>query len=224
VAAAAWSTGGDSPGTTEAIVLSDPAELAGFTRRRGIATISRDGPLLVTAGQPEGFLGDRSPAANLLAHEVAHELIRHRIPAAPRWFHEGLAGYLETIFAIDDRQVRFGILRAESAVLAADEPRGADADRCDRERRFRGTSSRSRETVSPGDGREAPPPGELNELYLSARLWVGVLRTQEPMRMQALEAALAGGASWRRAWANLRSGLDVARLQEKVFWEHPANR
>ena len=105
---AAWSTGGDSPGTTHAIVLGDPAELSSFTPSPGIATISRDGPLLVTAGQPEGFLGDRSPAADLLAHEVAHELIRHRMPGAPRWFHEGLAGYLETIFAVDDRHVRFG--------------------------------------------------------------------------------------------------------------------
>jgi hypothetical protein len=212
---AAWSTGGDSPGTTEAIVLSDPAELAGFTPSPGIATISRDGPLLVTAGQPEGFLGDRSPAANLLAHEVAHELIRHRMPGAPRWFHEGLAGYLETIFAIDDRQVRFGILRADQLYwrptnLAGQTQIGATGNAVPRNLlSLEETESRRWESAT---------PGELNELYLSARLWVGVLRTQEPMRMQALEAALAGGASWRRAWADLRSGLDVARLQEKVFW------
>src|SRR5678816_2150373 len=39
---AAWSTGGDSPGTTEAIVLSDPAELSTFTPMGGLAATSRD--------------------------------------------------------------------------------------------------------------------------------------------------------------------------------------
>jgi hypothetical protein len=212
---AAWSTGGDSPGTTEAIVLSDPAELASFTPSPGIATISRDGPLLVTAGQPEGFLGDRSPAADLLAHEVAHELIRHRMPGAPRWFHEGLAGYLETIFAVDDRYVRFGILRAEQLYwrplnLAGQTQIGATGNAVPLKLlSLDETESRRWESAS---------RDELNELYLSARLWVGVLRTQETPRMRALEAALAGGTSWRRAWAELRGGLDPARLQEKVYW------
>jgi len=92
----AWTTGGDSRGTTQAIVLASPAELRTFTEIMGLATTTREGPLLVTAGY-EGLMGDRSPALPVLAHEVAHELIRRRMPGAPRWYQEGLAGYLEWV-------------------------------------------------------------------------------------------------------------------------------
>jgi hypothetical protein len=87
---AAWSTGGDSPGRTQANVLSDWAELSTFTASPGIATLSRNGPLLGTAGQTAELLDARSPATAILADEVAHELIRRRMPGAPRWFHEAL--------------------------------------------------------------------------------------------------------------------------------------
>jgi len=66
----AWSTGGDSPGTTQAIVLASPSELRSFTEIMGLATTSREGPLLVTAGF-EGLLGDRSPPRALLAHSCS---------------------------------------------------------------------------------------------------------------------------------------------------------
>ena len=212
---AAWSTGGDSPGTTEAIVLGDPTELLTFTSSPGIATLSPEGPLLVTAGLPEGFLGDRSPAAGLLAHEVAHELIRHRMPGAPRWFHEGLAGYLETIFAVDDRHVRFGILRVDQLYSRRVNLRGQT------EIGANGNSvPRSLLSLEETESRrwESATPDELTDLYRSAQLWVGVLRVREPARMRALEAALAGGTSWRRAWADLQSGLDMAPIREKIFW------
>jgi hypothetical protein len=73
----AWATGGDSPGTTRAIVLAKPAELRTYTEILGLATTTREGPLLVTTGFEE-LLGDRSPALPILAHEVGHELIRRR--------------------------------------------------------------------------------------------------------------------------------------------------
>ena len=111
---AAWSTGGDSPGVSNAIVLDQPAELRTFTAMPGIATTARDGPLLVTAGT-EAVFGDRSPWVHVLAHEVAHELIRRRMPGAPRWFHEGLAGYLQTVVALDDHRVRFGFVRVNAS-------------------------------------------------------------------------------------------------------------
>ncbi|RPH69514.1 MAG: hypothetical protein EHM78_15010 [Myxococcaceae bacterium] len=211
----AWSTGGDSPGTTDAIVLGDPTELLTFTPSPGVATLSQGGPLLVTAGQTEALLGDRSPGVDILAHEVAHELIQHRMPGAPRWFHEGLAGYLETIFAVDDRHVRFGILRADQLYWQPLHLRGQtqiDATG--------NAVARKALSLDETESRrwESAAQDELTELYASARLWVGVLRTEEPTRMRALEAALAGGTSWRRAWADLRSGLDLARLQEKMFW------
>jgi len=57
----AWATGGDSPGTTRAIVLAKPAELRTYTEILGLATTTREGPLLVTTGFEE-LLGDRSPA------------------------------------------------------------------------------------------------------------------------------------------------------------------
>jgi len=202
---AAWSTGGDSPGVSNAIVLDQPAELRTFTTMPGIATTARDGPLLVTA-VTETVFGDRSPWVQILAHEVAHELIRRRMPGAPRWFHEGLAGYLQTVVALDDHRVRFVF-----SPLDPSDPQGSLTSPALLPPRnllsLDETASRNWETA----------PGEaLSDLYLSARLWVSLLRTEEPVRMRALEAALASGTSWRRAWDDLRRGLDVGRLQEKV--------
>ena len=203
---AAWSTGGDSPGTTQAIVLDQPAELRTFTEVMGLATTTRGGALIVTAGAVFRF-GDRSPGVHVLAHEIAHDLIRRRMPGAPRWFHEGLAGWLQTVVPLDDHRVRFGFefaggdpeklsltsstLLVPSRLLSLDE-----------------TAFRNWETAS---------EAELTDLYLSARLWVSILRTEEPQRMRALESALANGTSWHRAWADLRRGIDVPRLQGKIL-------
>jgi hypothetical protein len=204
---AAWSTGGDSPGTTRAIVLDNPAELRTFTEVTGLATTTREGSLLVTAGSDVQF-GDRSPGLQVLAHEIAHELIRRRMPGAPRWFHEGLAGYLQTVVALDDHRVRFGYVRMSMAepneayltspgLIVPRQLLSLDA-----------TVSRNWETASEAD---------LTDLYLSARLWVSLLRTEEPERMRKLETALAGGTPWRRAWADLRGAIDLARLEEKMW-------
>jgi hypothetical protein len=209
---AAWSTGGDSPGTTQAIVLGDPAELSTFTASPGIATLSPEGPLLVTAGQTAELLGDRSPAVEILAHEIAHELIQHRMPGAPRWFHEGLAGYLETVVAVDDHRVRFGIAQGDLGVWrAVDQGAKLSSERSGLPRRLRSLDeieSRRWETAT---------EEELTDLYLSARLWVAMLRTAAPTRMRTLEAALAAGTSWHRSWAELRQGLDLAPIQE-LLW------
>ena len=203
---AAWSTGGDSPGVSNAIVLDQPAELRTFTTMPGIATTARDGPLLVTAGT-ETVFGDRSPWVQILAHEAAHELIRRRMPGAPRWFHEGLAGYLQTVVALDDHRVRFGF-----SPLDPSDPQGSLTSPALLPPRnllsLDETASRNWETA---------PADALSDLYLSARLWVSLLRTEEPVRLRALEAALASGTSWRRAWEDLRRGLDVGRLQEKLW-------
>jgi tetratricopeptide (TPR) repeat protein len=204
---AAWSTGGDSPGTTRAIVLDAPAELRTFTEVPGLATTTREGSLLVTAGAEAQF-GDRSPGVHLLAHEIAHELIRRRMPGAPRWYHEGLAGWLQTVVPIHDRRVRFGfeaqkqldpapVSLTSSALLVPRKLLSLDE-----------TASRNWETAS---------EAELTDLYLSARLWVSLLRTEEPERMRALETALAGGTAWRRAWADLRGAIDVVALQDKLW-------
>ncbi|MGZ6081644.1 MAG: hypothetical protein ACXWK4_12580, partial [Myxococcaceae bacterium] len=56
----AWFVPEETPGTTEAIVLRDGAELRTFTEWSGVATVTARGPLLVTAGSPFQF-GDVSP-------------------------------------------------------------------------------------------------------------------------------------------------------------------
>lgn len=197
----AWSTGGDSPGTTEAIVLSSPAELRTFTDLAGLATTTPEGPLLVTAGY-EGLMGDRSPAVPILAHEVGHELIRRRMPGAPRWFQEGLAGYLESVEVLGDRTVRF-MLRANRLAVwkhsLEDDLPVLSLDM---------TVARRWETATDED---------VSQLYGWARLWVAVLRAEEPARMRDLDAALARGTSWQHAWTDLRSQIDVAYLQEKLW-------
>jgi hypothetical protein len=203
---AAWSTGGDSPGTTQAIVLASPPELRTFTEIMGLATTSREGPMLVTAGF-EGLLGDRSPPRSLLAHEIGHDLIRRRMPGAPRWFHEGLAGYLESVEPLGDGAVRFrlgtyvrntpgtysgGTLEDDLPMLSLD-----------------ATVGRHGETAT---------DAQIDALSFMGRVWVAVLRAEEPARMKALEAALAAGASWQHGWADVRTQLDVPYLQEKLWW------
>jgi hypothetical protein len=211
---AAWSTGGDSPGTTNVIVLSNANELWTFTHLSGIATTSRQGPVIVVAGTGSEFLfGDRSPQQQVLAHEVAHDLIRRRMPGAPRWFHEGLATYLQTVFQRDDRHIRFGLSSVwnaphrkwvtdpEVAIYGPDPP---------------ATHILPLDTLGTVRWEDATP-SEIVQLYWSACIWIYLLRTGEPERMSALEAALASGTPWRVAWARLRNGLDPDRLREKLF-------
>ena len=166
----AWATGGDSPGTTRAIVLAKPAELRTYTEILGLATTTREGPLLVTTGFEE-LLGDRSPPLPVLAHEVGHELIRRRMPGAPRWYQEGLAGYLENVEALDDSTVRFAYLQyvrspyagTYSATLEDDVPMlSLDA-----------TTGRHWETAT---------DAQVGALYYWSRAWVAVLRAEEPAR------------------------------------------
>ena len=201
---AAWSTGGDSPGTTQAIVVANPAELRTFAEIAGASTTSREGPLLVTTGF-EWLLGDQSPTVTILGHEVAHELIRRRMPGAPRWFHEGLAGYLESVEALDERTVRFKYV--EVYQNTSGEISGTLADSLPM-LSLDATASRRWDTAT---------DAELLWLYHWARLWVALLRAEEPERMRALEVALAAGAPWQHAWAELRSQLNVPNLQEKLW-------
>jgi hypothetical protein len=202
---AAWSTGGDSPGSTNSIVLDDGAELQFFSHFPGIATTTRQGPIIVTAGSGRDFMfGDRSPEQQMLAHEVAHDLIRRRMPGAPRWFHEGLAGYLQTVVLLDERRVRFGSVWVDE-LGSEDGPRPTPL--------ARPLSLDQLGTVRWEDA----SPADVGELYASARVWVYLLRADEPIRMRALELALATGTTWRVAWATLRQGLDVDRLQEKLW-------
>jgi len=202
----AWSTGGDSPGVTQAIVLAQPAELETFTEAMGLTVTLREGSLLVTAGTDYEF-GDRSPGVHVLAHEIAHELIRRRMPGAPRWFHEGLAGHLQTVSPLADGRIRFGFVwlppdqrKAEltsSELLIPRQLMSLDA-----------IASRSWETLD---------ASELTDLYVSARLWVSMLRIQEAERMRGLERALATGTPWPRAWADLRSAIDLPRVHERLL-------
>ncbi|HVP61467.1 MAG TPA: hypothetical protein VMT11_12955 [Myxococcaceae bacterium] len=191
----------DAPGTTLAIVLRDRAELRTFTEWTGLATVSRRGPLLIASGKDVAF-GDLSPQLALLAHEVAHGLDRQRMPGAPRWFDEGLASYLESAELVDPGGVRLGALPREDL-----------------------EQTRTRPLV-PLDTLERTPwetasLSELVEIYRSARLWVHLLRAEEPGRMRNLEAAVHRGVAWRVAWADLRRDLDTSRLEDALRrWLH----
>ncbi len=192
----AWFVPEETPGTTEAIVLRDGAELRTFTEWSGVATVTAHGPLLVTAGSPFQF-GDVSPDLALLAHEMAHDLDHRRMPGAPRWFDEGLAAYLESAELIDAGRVRLGAMpRAELEQVRAHRLIPLDT-----------LVQTHWETLE---------PAALLELYRSARLWVQLLRAEERERLRALEAAVARGVPWRVAWAEMRQGLDPARLEEAL--------
>jgi len=186
----------DVPGITLAIVLRDPTELRGFTPWTGFATVIRRGPLLVASG-PDVAIGDRSPHPELLAHEVAHGLDRRWMPGAPRWFDEGMASYLESAELVDAGRVRLGAMSRDEVEKARSHP------------------LLPLDTVAAAEW-ESASPSELLEIYRSARLWVHLLRAEEPARMRALEAALRRGVAWRTAWAEVRSGLDTARLEDAL--------
>ena len=161
-----------------------------------MATITARGPLLVTAGSPTSF-GDLSPDHTLLAHEMAHDLDHRRMPGAPRWFDEGLASYLESAELIDANRVRLGAIRRDDL----DDARARPLIPLD--------------TVVLTAWETLDRPAAL-ELYRSARLWVQLLRAEEPGRMRRLEAALRIGVPWRVAWAEARRGLDLERLEEAL--------
>ena len=203
----AWSTGGDSPGVTQAIVLAEPVELQTFTEVMGLATATREGPLLVTAGTVYQF-GDRSPGIHVLAHEIAHELIRRRMPGVPRWFHEGLAGYLQTVFPMADGRIRFGFVWT----LQSDQPKSEITTSAllvpRRLQSLDELATRNWETLDEWD---------LTDFYVSARLWISMLRIEEPESMQALEKAVASGTPWPRAWADLLRSIDLHRVHEKLL-------
>ena len=78
----------------------------------------------VASGGSEFLLGDQSPEQQVLAHELAHDLIRRRMPGAPRRFHEGLAAYLLTVVQLDARHVRFG---SQWHTVARGRPAGSGA-------------------------------------------------------------------------------------------------
>jgi hypothetical protein len=186
----------DAPGTTAAIVLRDRAELRGFTPWAGFATVTRRGPLLVASGREVAF-GDLSPHPELLAHEVAHGLDRRWMPGAPRWFDEGMASYLESAELVDAGRVRLG------------------AQSRDEVERARAHTLLPLDTVTAAAW-ESASPSELLEIYRSARLWVHLLRAEEPARMRGLESALRRGVAWRRAWEDVRRDLDTARLEDAL--------
>jgi len=191
----------DAPGTTQASVLRDPAELRTFTEMGGLATVTRRGPLLIVPGTGVAF-GDLSPQEALLAHEVAHGLTRRWMPGAPRWFDEGLASYLESAELFEPGRVRFGAVSREELTQARTRP------------------PMPLDTVVRTPW-ETASLSELLEIYRSARLWVHLLRAEEPERMRALEAAVRRGVAWRVAWTELRSGLDPGRLEDALRrWLH----
>ena len=193
---ASWPDPLETPGTTDAIVLHDPAELRTYSSWVGLATTTRRGPLLVTAGVDVPF-GDGSPDVAVLAHEVAHDVNRWRMPVVPRWFDEGLAAYLETVELVGDNGVRYGAARPE--LISAARTEGVlPLDALER---------LSWETAS---------AEEVQGYYRSARLWIHVLRAEEPRRMRALESSLAAGVPWTTAWPRAGEGLDEARLADTL--------
>ena len=193
---ASWPEPQEIPGSTDAVVLHDPAELRTYSSWVGLATTTRRGPLLVTAGVDVPF-GDSSPDVVVLAHEVAHDVNRWRMPVVPRWFDEGLAAYLETVELVGETGVRFG---APGPTLIAEARAQGVLPLATLERL-------SWETA----GFE-----EAQTYYRSARLWIHLLRAEEPQRMRTLETALAAGVPWRTAWPQARTGLDEARLTETL--------
>lgn len=192
----AWSDAEDTPGSTEAIVLRERAELRTFTEWTGLATGTRRGLLLIAAGSTVSF-GDASPRLPLLAHEVAHDLDRRRMPGVPRWFDEGMATYLESVELIDAGRVRLGKIGREDLGLARSRPL-IPLDVLAR---------------TPWETATAPA---LLEIYRSSRIWIHLLRAEEPARFRTLQAALRRGVPWRTAWTALRQDLDLDHLEDTL--------
>jgi hypothetical protein len=193
---ASWSEDRDFPGITDAIVLHDRAELQTFSDLAGLATTTHRAPLLVTAGV-QVVVGDGSPDVAVLAHEVAHDLNRRRMPVIPRWFDEGLAAYLENLEVLGDDLVRFG---------------ATNPDVLGKARTERLLPLAALEELS----WESSPQDEVAAHFRSARLWIHALRAEEPRRMKALETSLAAGVPWRTAWHAEMAEVDSGRITESL--------
>jgi tetratricopeptide (TPR) repeat protein len=87
------------PGRLRVVALADARvfrELAG-PHVAGYFTESLGEPVIVL---PVAWV---SQSPEIIAHELAHDLSRYLFPVQPRWFSEGLAGFVETVGSAEPR-------------------------------------------------------------------------------------------------------------------------
>ena len=151
----AWGEDFDPPGQVEVIALRHVSELAEFRKDiLGFAASRPEGPLVVITGDGGYALGDAKADLGTTLHELAHYLSRYAMPRQPRWFAEGLAMYLETVYvSADGNTVKLGRASPQWYAQAASRYRLNVAQLWDWDR-------------------AEPPREEVTRYYASSWLWV----------------------------------------------------
>ena len=192
----AWGEDFDPPGRVDVIALRHLSELAEFRKDiSGFFASREEGPLLVITGDGGYALGDAKADLGTTLHELAHYLSRYAMPRQPRWFSEGLAGYLETVYVSADGQ-RVTLGRAPPHLYAY------------ARRNYRLQLPQLWQWDS-----SAPARDEVARHYASSWLWVHYLLNHHEDRMADFQTRLARLEEPRAAFAQAFSGVDWGREQ-----------
>lgn len=188
----AMNTRVDPPERLTAIVLRSRSELAEFRDHiLGFMTFDDRGPLIVVAGT--AYFVESAPDLRVVTHEMTHLFAAHSFARQPRWFSEGLAGYLETMLSnTGTNEVLLGDAHLERLEYA----------------RYSG--------VLPLAALWTWDPKKLDEDYASSWLWVHFLINRHPEELGAFEAGLANAVEPRRAWAEAFGRLSDPVLEQEL--------
>lgn len=203
-----WKGAAEPPGAIDAIVLRSDEELAEFTRARTeLATYSERGPLLLLHGYSYAA-GDEPPRRQVPAHELAHVLGRYAMPRQPRWFAEGTASLMETVYVME---------RTGEVLLPGLGQLGFLA--------FIGAHGRlSLEELWAWDAEGTLGSSESMRHYASAWLWVYYLWNVHPERFADFQARLARLEEPRAAWNEAFRNAGDLEGDLQMYLQHYAHR
>jgi len=187
------------PGQVEVVVLQSHEQLTEFAQDSVSAyfSLTGDGPLLVFGA--ESYASEAAPARRVVLHELAHHISRYELLRQPRWFAEGLAGYLETLRPygekgdlamgeVDSRKLAFLLRRPPlplQVLWAWDDAGDLSAE-------------------------------ALQHRYASAWLWTHFLLNRHAERFSRFQAGLARAVEPRAAWAEAFHGVTEATLESDL--------
>jgi tetratricopeptide (TPR) repeat protein len=195
----AWRDAIDPPGRMDAVILQSKKQLEEFAEEEmvGFMTEDRRGKIVVMAGESYSF--NATPDRRVLTHELAHYLSSYVMSRQPRWFGEGLAGYLEMTRPYGDgSEVRLGEVHPEMIIWAKTHARVPLEDLW----RWKGNT----------DLRDA----ESMSYYTTSWLWVHFLINQHPKEFADFQSRLGRGEEPEEAWRQALKGIDPEMLNREL--------
>ncbi len=194
----------DVPGRVRVVAFTSPRQFEELAPPYAAGYVSWAGngePVIVVP-----FEGLRQPSAEVVAHELAHQISWHHYTRQPRWFAEGLAQWVQTVAEVRPDPHRSGRLAGgvspEIGALVASS-----------------TVSGAKELFAWRGDVDAGDPGRL---HAGSWLLYHFLWNTRSKAFAAYEERLASGeppaAAWRASFPDLdpSSDADMARLDREL--------